>query len=182
MSDVQLPLPSLTLPVALLRFWPRSTDDRRAVTVASELFGLPGVVRLEERVFAILPIGGRASVFDTAIQLSLAYFLRLDAEHARDEISGILIFPAEVIRHGEAVVLVRDALVEDLDRQPPSLPQRRDRPYRLCRQLAPRPFRPGEAGSLLRSVRPKGAVLQSAGPEGAEPCRGTIRGCWAAGS
>ncbi len=125
MSDVQLPLPSLTLPVALLRFWPLSTDDRRAVTVASRLFDLPGVVRLEERVFAVLPIGGRASVFDTAIRLSLAFFSRLDAENARDEVSGILIFPAEVIRHGEAVVLVRDALVEDLDRQPPSLPRRR---------------------------------------------------------
>ncbi len=125
MSDVQLPLPSLTLPVALLRFWPRGTDDRRAVAVASKLFDLPGVVRLEERVFAVLPIGGQASVFDTVIQLSLAFFSRLDAENARDEVTGILIFPAEVIRHGEAVVLVRDALVEDLDRQPPSLPRRR---------------------------------------------------------
>ncbi len=124
MSEAQLPLPSLTLPVALLRFWPRESDDRRAVAAASELFATPGVVRLEERVFAVLPIGGRGSVFDTAIQLSAAYFARLDAESAGDEVSGILIFPAEVIRHGEAVVLVRDALVEDLDRRRPKLPRR----------------------------------------------------------
>ena len=124
MSDVQLPLPSLTLPVALLRFWPRDTDDRRAVTLAEEFLRLPGIVRLEERVFAVLPIGGRASVFDTAIQLSAAFFSRLDTERAGDEVSGMLIFPAEVIRLGEAVVLVRDVLVEDLDRQAPNLPRR----------------------------------------------------------
>ncbi len=124
MSDAQLPLPSLTLPVALLRFWPRDTDDRRAVAAAADFFRMPGVVRLEERIFAVLPIDGRASVFDTAIRLSSALISRLDSEHAGDEISGILILPAEVISHGEAVVLVRDALAEDLDRRPPRLPQR----------------------------------------------------------
>ncbi len=124
MTDALLPLPSLTLPVALLRFWPDDTDDRRALAAATQLFGLPGIVRLEERVFAILPIDGRASVFDTAIQLSSTFFTRLDSESASDEISGVLILPAEVIRHGEAVVLVRDALVEDLDRSPPHLPRR----------------------------------------------------------
>ncbi len=124
MSDVQLPLPSLTLPVALMRFWPRDAVERRAVTTASELFRMPGVVRLDERIFAVLPIAGRASVFDTAIRLAAALFSRLDSMSASDEISGILIFPAEVIRHGEAVVLVRDALVEDLDRHPPRLPPR----------------------------------------------------------
>ena len=124
MSDPYLPLPSLTLPVALLRFWPRDTDDRRARAAAADLFDIAGVVRLEERVFAVLPIDGRASVFDSAIRLSSAFFSRLDRESAGDEVSGTLIFPAEVIQHGAAVVLVRDALVEDLDRKPPSLPRR----------------------------------------------------------
>ncbi len=124
MSDSQLPLPSLTLPVALLRFWPRDADDRRAVSIATELFSVPGIVRLEERVFAVLPIGGRASVFDTAIQLSASFFARLDSESAGDEVTGVLIFPAEVIQHGDVVVLIRDALVEDLDRRQPTLPRR----------------------------------------------------------
>ena len=51
-------------------------DDRRAVTAAADFFRVPGVVRLEERIFAVLPIDGRASVFDTAIQLSSAFFSR----------------------------------------------------------------------------------------------------------
>ncbi len=124
MSDIQLPLPSLTLPVALLRFWPRDTVDRQAVAAAAEVFSVPGVVRLEERIYAVLPVSGRASVFDTAIRLSWALFSRLDSETAGDKASGILIFPSEVIRHGEAVALVRDALIEDLDRQAPRLPPR----------------------------------------------------------
>ena len=124
MSDNQLPLPSLTLPVALLRFWPRDGEDPRALAAAADHFDVPGVARLEERVFAVLPADGRSSVFDAALQLATGFFERLDADNASEEISGILILPAEVIRHGEAVVLVRDALVEDLDRQPPSVPRR----------------------------------------------------------
>ncbi len=124
MLDAQLPLPSLTLPVALLRFWPDESDDRRAVAAASEMLQTPGVVRLEERVWAVLPVAGRASVFDVAMLLSSALIARLDATGAGDEISGILIFPSEVIQHGEAVVLVRDGLVEDLDRSRPHPPRR----------------------------------------------------------
>ncbi len=124
MTDPQLPLPSLTLPVALLRFWPDESDDRRAVATATELFQTTGVVRLEERVWAVLPIDGRASVFDIALLMSSALIKRLDSVGAGDEISGILVFPSEVIQHGEAVVLVRDGLVEDLDRSRPQLPRR----------------------------------------------------------
>ncbi|MCP3959777.1 MAG: tetratricopeptide repeat protein [bacterium] len=123
MSDPALPLPSLTLPVALLRFWPDESDDRRARGIAAKLFDLPGVTQLDERLFAILPTNGRASVFDTAVLLAAAFFERLDSQHAGEEISGVLVLPAEVIQHGEAVVLVRDALVEDLDRRRPRLPQ-----------------------------------------------------------
>ncbi len=122
MPDALLPLPSLTLPVALLRFWPDETEDRRASTLATELFDLPGVVRIEERVFAILPIDGRGSVFDTAVMLSMTFFSRLGKQRSKDEIPGVLILPAEVIQHGEVIVLVRDALVEDLDRRRPKLP------------------------------------------------------------
>ncbi|MEM7583378.1 MAG: tetratricopeptide repeat protein [Acidobacteriota bacterium] len=121
MPEPQLPLPSLNLPVALLRFWPSDSEDRRSVTTAEKLFVLPGVVRLEERTFAILPIEGRASVFDAAIQLASSLLKQL-SELRMEEIPGILIFPAEVIQHGEVVVLVRDALVEDLDRRSPQLP------------------------------------------------------------
>ena len=124
MSDDPLPLPSLTLPVALLRFWPEESDDRRARATATELFGLPGVVRLEERIFAILPVDGRGSVFEDAVSLSTAFFDRLESQNAGDEVSSILIFPAEVIQHGEAIVLVRDPLMEDLDRRRPRLPRR----------------------------------------------------------
>ncbi len=124
MPDAHLPLPSLTLPVALLRFWPDDSDDRRAVAAAVELLETPGVVRLEERVWAFLPVAGRASVFDIAILLSSALISRLDSINAGEDISSILIFPAEVIQHGEAVVLVRDGLVEDLDRSRPPLSQR----------------------------------------------------------
>lgn len=122
MSDSLLPLPSLTLPVALLRFWSGEGDDRRALEWAAELFAMPGVVQLDDRSFAVLPIDGRASVFDTGVLLSQALFARLAPTRGADEISGILILPAEVIQHGEAIVLMRDALVEDLDRRPPRLP------------------------------------------------------------
>ncbi len=121
MTDVQLPLPSLNLPVALLRLWPADSEDRRSKIIAEELFSLPGVVQLEERVFAILPIDGRASVFDTAVLMSTTFLERLASQRI-DEAPGILIFPAEVIQHGDVIVLVRDALVEDLDRQRPHVP------------------------------------------------------------
>lgn len=122
MSDDLLPLPSLTLPVALLRFWPGETEDRRANAAAEELFELPGVVRIDERVFAILPLDGRGSVFDTAVLLSMSFFARMATQRTKDETPGVLVFPAEVIRHGDVIVLVRDALVEDLDRRRPKLP------------------------------------------------------------
>lgn len=122
MSEAPLPLPSLTLPVALLRFWPGEADDRLVRALAAELFESSGVARLEERLFAILPIDGRGSVFDTAVLLGRLLLSRLANRMSRAEIPGLLILPAEVIRHGEVVVLIRDALVEDLDRLKPALP------------------------------------------------------------
>ena len=110
--------------MALLRFWPTESDDRRARGIASKLLDRPGVTQLDERQFAVLPIEGRASVFDTALILASELVTRLRSQAATDEITGLLIFPAEVIQHGEAVVLVRDALVEDLDRRQPVLPPR----------------------------------------------------------
>ncbi len=122
MSEAPLQLPSLTLPVALVRFWPGESDDRVVRTLAAELFVGSGVARLEERLFVILPIDGRGSVFDTAVMLGSLFRSRLRKRMSSSEIPGILILPAEVIQHGEVIVLIRDALVEDIDRRKPDLP------------------------------------------------------------
>ncbi|MEM7354491.1 MAG: tetratricopeptide repeat protein [Acidobacteriota bacterium] len=124
MPEARLSLPSLKLPVALLRFWPGEGSDRRARSLADELFSLPGVIKLDERLYAFRPIDGRGTVFDTAVLSSLAWLSRLGSGPTGEDVPGLLILPAEVIQHGEAIVLMRDALIEDLDRRRPHLPQR----------------------------------------------------------
>ncbi len=114
--------PTLNLPAALVRFWPgRDGDDRQALAAAAELAELPGCARLAERLFAILPVDGRISVFDFAVRWSSELRARLLAAGLEERISGILVFPCQVAQGVDGLAAAGEFLLEDLDRQRPFL-------------------------------------------------------------
>lgn len=115
--------PTLNLPAALVLFWP-GKDGREALAIAAELARSPGLARLAEGQFAVLPVHGRASVFDTAVRWSLELRARLAAAGLEEGISGILIFPGEVVHSGEELAPAGEVLLEDLVQEPPVLPSR----------------------------------------------------------
>ncbi len=128
-SESSRPLPILTLPSALLHFWPSAADDQRARGMAKTFAAYPGVTQLGERLLAILPELGRENVFDDAVTLGNTLLSRLRQVDAEGEISGILIFPGMVTARslgtGDAKTRqtsfapAPDELLEDLGRKPP---------------------------------------------------------------
>ncbi len=119
--------PTLNLPAALVRLWPggarlgRAGDDGEALAVAVELAAMPGCARLAERLFAVLPVDGRMSVFDFVARWASELQRRLRGKGMEDRISGILVFPGQVVQSAEGLAARGDFLLEDLDRSPPDL-------------------------------------------------------------
>ncbi len=121
-AAVTHPLPSLKLPVAFLRFWSLDGDGRRAHEMAAKLTRMPGIEQLGDGFLAALPVDGRASVFDTAVRLGPALLARLGKVDAAEEVSGLLVFPGQVVCDAEGISRVDDPFLEDLERHPPRLP------------------------------------------------------------
>ncbi|MCP4658515.1 MAG: hypothetical protein GY856_24140 [bacterium] len=133
-SESSRPLPILTLPSALLHFWPSAADDQRARGMAKTFAAYPGVTQLGERLLAILPELGREHVFDDAVTLGNTLLSRLRQVGAEGEISGILVFPGLVTARGMGAGNTKarntsfepapDELLEDLRRKPPQFKAR----------------------------------------------------------
>jgi len=115
-------LPALKLPVAMLRFWPGHGDERWALSVAEKVAEQAGVVRLEERLFAVLPGAGGGAVFEVAIRFGSELLARLLRGGTGREISGLLVFPGEVERSAGACEPIAETLLEDLGKKSPYLP------------------------------------------------------------
>lgn len=115
-------LPALKLPVAMLRFSPGHGDERWALSVAERLAERSGVVRLGERLFAVLPTAGRGAVFEVAIRFGSELMARLFRGGTGREISGLLIFPGEVNQLSGQCTPRAEALLEDLEKKSPYLP------------------------------------------------------------
>ena len=106
----------------MLRFWPGDGDFGWARTVAEKACQRPGIAALGERQYAVLPSAGRGSVFETAIRLAGELLGRLLRGGTGREISGVLIFPGEVIVEAGRLTPVSESLLEDLDAKAPYLP------------------------------------------------------------
>ncbi len=119
--DSQRSLPTLRLPAALLSFWPASDDgDARARQAAASYAAQTGVLRLAERLFAVVPEAGRENVFDDAMTLGHAILGHLRKVDASQEVNGILIFPGEVIlRAGQEAEVVHEDFLDDQAKRAP---------------------------------------------------------------
>ncbi len=117
-----MPELGLKLPVAFLRFWPGDGDYRWALTIAEKLARIPGIARLEEGLFAALPTARHGNVFETSIRLGGRLLARLLRGGTGREISGILIFPGEIVVRGRHLEAVDETLLADLDKKAPHLP------------------------------------------------------------
>lgn len=117
-----MPELGLKLPVAFLRFWPGDGDHQWALVVAEKFARTPGIAHLENGLFAALPTSGHGDVFETAIRLGGLLLGRLLRGGTGREISGILIFPGEIVVRGKQLEVVDEMLLADLDKKAPHLP------------------------------------------------------------
>ena len=78
-----------------------------------------GVIRVDERLFAILPESGRENVFDDAVTLGQAIFAHLRKSGNDSQISGILIFPGEAEVEGNDVRIIEEDLLGDVRKRAP---------------------------------------------------------------
>ncbi len=107
------PALGLALPAAFLRIWP-GHGKRLMIPEA------PGIHRLDEQLFGVHPLQGRAEVFEIA--LGLAFDLRARVpEPEWGQIPGMLIFPGNLLLSDNAPEIVPNQLFEDLDRSDPKL-------------------------------------------------------------
>ncbi|MEM6794800.1 MAG: tetratricopeptide repeat protein [Acidobacteriota bacterium] len=116
MSDPQ-PRPGLELPVAILKFWPDSSDGGRAfVQSVDRLPAIDGLDRLDDATLALRPTPGRGDVADIALRLADALQRQTlrQSRQTLDSLPGLLVFPGEIRIEGERVEVVPDALYEDL--------------------------------------------------------------------
>jgi tetratricopeptide (TPR) repeat protein len=120
--DQTISLPALKHPVAMLRFWPGHGDESWALSVAEKVAEQAGLVRLEERLFAVLPSVGGGAVFEVAIRFGSELLARLLRGGTGREISGLLVFPGEVEHRSAVYEPVAESLFEDLQRKSPYLP------------------------------------------------------------
>lgn len=119
-SEPPRSLPILRLPAAMIRFWPAAgKDDPNVRQTAAAYASRTGVIRLEERLFAILPQAEREHIFDDAVTLGQAILAHLRKIGAGDEAGGVLIFPGEIRLDGEKATAVEEDLYQDLRENPP---------------------------------------------------------------
>ncbi len=109
-------LPTLRLPAVLIRIWPLS-DKAPGQDVPgqafAELTAVPGFLALDENLVAVLPFGGRTSVFDLAVYWSRTLRRRLaEGEHTA---TSILIFPGEVVLGSGEPRAIQEHLLQDLE-------------------------------------------------------------------
>lgn len=104
----------------MVSFWPAAgAADSEACRTAAGYASQTGIVRFDERLFAILPEPARENVFDDAVTLGQAVFAHLRKSGADRQVAGVLIFPGEVEVSAAGVRVVAEELLHDLgERQP----------------------------------------------------------------
>ncbi|MCH9651064.1 MAG: tetratricopeptide repeat protein [Deltaproteobacteria bacterium] len=109
----QAPQIPLNLPAVLIFLWSVNEEEvpLKAQSLSVEIF--PGVHRLGPRLIALLPIGGDAAEVDLGIHLAIKIQQELSV--------GTLVLPGEVQHSLEGVSSIADPLLQDLERQPPSV-------------------------------------------------------------
>jgi tetratricopeptide (TPR) repeat protein len=106
----------LTLPASLIRIW----ADRHLLESAAEtVLATPGVQRLRENLFAVLPIPADPGEIDVAAGCGERLLRSLGPAAATDV--RVVVLPGQVIL-GQTPRVESDALLRDLDQQPPQVP------------------------------------------------------------
>ncbi len=111
-------------PSALIRVWPGGPGPSAAKTLAavtSRMGEAPGLTRLEDGLFAVLPEAGDPAVFDAALAFAREILEpEVRGSAVPDSLAAsILIFPGVAVV-GEGVAPVDDPLARDLAAKPPA--------------------------------------------------------------